>query len=195
MRFRWRLALVIVLGCGGARTIDVGPTASGVHMRVQERFYRVHGTTVAAIQQSKRASGPELNGRRYDAYTHWSIRWRYAVRPGGAVCRLTDVRVTVDLEIELPAWTDGATAPDSLVAAWDEYVNALRTHEQGHARLSVDAANSVRDALSEFRSPCGIIREAANAEGNARLAELRRLNRRYDDETRRGAGQGAVWPP
>lgn len=103
--------------------------------------------------------------------------------------------MVLELSIEMPRWTDGASAPDSLVAAWGEYLHGLRLHEQGHAQLSLDATNRIHEQLTGLHAACALIRQVANGEGNARLAELRRMSRQYDDESRRGGEQGAVWPP
>ena len=194
-----RLSLLLpLLALACARTpspVELGPARSGVRVRLTERFYDVRGGTAGEIERSKSDNGPLWNGERVSGLTTWNVRWRYDVRPGGLGCRLTNVEVVLELSIEMPRWTDSASAPDSLVAAWGEYVRALRIHEQGHAQLSLDAANRIHEQLTGLQTACALIREVANGDGNARLAELQRMSRRYDDESRRGGGQGAVWPP
>ncbi len=187
---------VLLSGCAASSsTLDLEPGHVGVRVVTQDRYYDVRGTTPEEMQATMLANAPMSDGRRVRGRTSWNVRWRYQIRRQGGGCSVEDPRVSLEMIVDLPRWLDSASASDSLVTAWREFYDALHAHEKRHAQISLEGANAVREALSRVQGSCSTLQDVANREGRAVIDRYRRLNREFDEETRHGIAQGAVWPP
>lgn len=191
--------LLLALPAGPALAQD-GPADVALPPEIatdeQEIRYRVTGSTPAELRASMLASGPEESGGRFYAYTSWHVRWRYDYGPAGGVCRMEDVNVRYRSRIQLPRWDSPRDADDEMVAAWREFVTALREHEYGHRDIGARAARDIHRRLRSMSvRRCENMSERANAEAHGILDLYRLEEDRYDRTTNHGETQGAVWPP
>ena len=160
-----------------------------------QRYYAFGGATVAAMLAELDRLGPGTPEGRFHAYTSWYVRWRYDYdeRPGS--CGLGPVKTTVTVGMQLPRWSRPSGAPYGLAEKWDAYVIALRTHENGHRDIGVEAARAVAARLATLpRQPtCAQLEALADSTGQGVLEEARVREREYDRRTRHGASQGALF--
>jgi hypothetical protein len=101
-------------------TEEVGPTTSSSY-------------AVAATSLSDIAS--QLASRDEAGYCGWKEAWNYKTGPTG---RITAVKVTVKLDIEMPAWTTPPSMLPKAKAEWERSYQALLAHERGHEKLVHD---------------------------------------------------------
>jgi predicted secreted Zn-dependent protease len=155
-------------------------------------YYEVSGATAAELWTSMRRQAPiEGFGR-----TRWEVTWSMRWLPTAGVCRATLVQVTLHAEVRLPHWEPGSDAPPELVAQWRTFVENLRSHENGHLEVAVAAAREVERELRRVETPlCASMQGIANQTAERILADFRARDRAYDQRTRHGFTQGAVWPP
>jgi predicted secreted Zn-dependent protease len=163
---------------------------------VRFRYYELRGRSAAELRRQMDESGPKEEGESYDARTHWSVRWRFRYESAGSSCRISSASTTVETEILLPRWLDAAQAPAELRARWSRYLQALRLHENGHARFGEQAAAEIEQAILEMppRPSCPELERSANALAEELIEKYRRSEREYDASTRHGATQGARFP-
>jgi predicted secreted Zn-dependent protease len=202
VRVRWRLLLcvcaVLLSACAtqAQENTGIGPIPVGMTVHPIDEYYAVYGSTAAALRQSMRESGPASGGRRWDGYTRWNVRWRFRYAPEAGTCRVTEVRVEYTSTIVMPRWRPPPNASPMLRRDWDDFVRALRTHEEGHRNIGADAARQVMRRVGSVTAPsCELIGERANGVGRQTLEEYRVVQRQYDEETGHGRTQGARWPP
>jgi predicted secreted Zn-dependent protease len=83
-----------------------------------------------------------------------------------------------------------------LVQGWPRYLAKLTEHEMGHRDNGVRAAFAVRDAITAIApmADCGQLESAADAAGNAAIAQLKDADVEYDRKTAHGARQGVALP-
>jgi predicted secreted Zn-dependent protease len=96
----------------------------------------------------------------------------------------------------LPRWTGPTNAFQTIQPTWDRYFAALAEHEAGHARFALDAAAEMHkqvQALGE-QPDCEGLKKKINALAQQVLADYRKREQQYDQTTRHGATQGAVFP-
>lgn len=158
-------------------------------------YYTFDGTTVAEMlaQLAKRA--PKTDDGNFHALTKWFVKWRYDYDRRDGTCGIGPVKVTVTVDVQLPKWSRPAGASSRLVAKWDAYATALRTHENGHKEIGIEAARSVAKALAAVprQTSCEQLESVADAAGE-RILEITRVTERdYDQRTRHGATQGALF--
>jgi predicted secreted Zn-dependent protease len=177
---------------GSGVSVGVPP---GVRYNQRVESYEVTGTDHAALGRGIRAAPPKAGGgQRFAGYYEWYLSWRYETVREGPVCRVSRVSIVIDSVVTLPKWTPPATADAALVEDWKRFITALATHEAGHRDLVLDGAVRVQRAILGIApQDCGAMAGAIQQEAQPVLTNLRAEELRYDETTRHGATQGAVW--
>lgn len=188
------LTVAIVAGCSSATTTerpDVGHGRFGVTVDAPVTRYRVTAATFAEIQAEIRRHGPRINGRQWAGATSYNMRWTYVTRPNPLTgCELRDIRIALAAAITMPEWLPEEEADDETKLWWRRFERGLMDHEAGHARLAVNAANRLRDAMARLRAgDCATLQREANDLARRHLEQLRTAQESYDAETRHGGTQ------
>lgn len=136
------------------------------------------------------------DGRTYDAFTSWYVKWRYEYYTSDGYCSLEAVDVSVDVEYTLPKWVVKPLGNQKTWINWNRYSDALKKHEDGHRDFGIGAARDIEAALLSIgsRPRCDTLGADANAIGYRILDDYRRKEIEYDRKTEHGRTQGAVFP-
>lgn len=179
------IALLCLLGCA--------PLLARTPARIDQRTYPVDLANATDLRRALSAASPiREGGRVYHGYTRWFVRWRSVWRVDNGLCRMQRVSTEVDIEFTLPKATrlphDHASQQ-----RYTDYLKALRTHEQGHADVAMQAAQQIKRALMAVppQPDCDQLSATANARGHAIIEQARENERAYDDRTGHGRTQGA----
>jgi len=159
--------------------------------------YDVGGSTPQAIRTSINAH-PERpadpNGAMFDAKTRWEIKLVWTFDTSRGMCRAKNITTYLSITQTFPHWVP-TDADGSLQQEWNDYIVALRLHEDGHKQIALDAAN---DAIERVRAQtfatCQEFNIAARNAVDAATSIGDRRDEQYDDTTRHGATQGARFP-
>lgn len=187
-------ALALVVATGAKPEVTRAPASSSLSPAfadipdVEIVYYDVQGTSPEEIRRNMNRLRPtDDQGRRFDGYTRWNVRWSWPGLPGGG-CDLAQVDVRVTIRVTLPRYTPSPRTPAAVHRRWATYIAALERHEANHARHAWRGVQRVRSALRQ--ADCA----GANAAGQAVLAEIRRQDAEYDRATRHGITEGARFP-
>lgn len=164
---------------------------------VSSHYYQISGDTAKALRREMNSkSKVSQNGKRYDAYTAWSVKWRYTWDKTEHHCEINHVTTTVEVTFTLPHWQNYEEAPNALQQQWDAYYQALVAHEQGHQAFGVKAAEEIEQGILNIgsRENCKRLERDANAFGYKMIAEYSALEKQYDRDTNHGMNDGAVFP-
>lgn len=136
------------------------------------------------------------DGRKYDSVTNWKVKWDYGHNRGPQVCTTDSFTVTVDVVFHLPKWARTGEAPLQLVKKWDRYMDRLLMHEQGHRDKAVEAATELTRAVAELPPAltCAELDRELDNLFSTRMDKLMKDQEEYDDMTKHGVVQGAVFP-
>ena len=158
--------------------------------------FTISGDTSLALSAEIDAKGPVGdNGKRSDGYTRWNMSWTFGMRTDAAGCLADSVSVDLDIRMILPHWDTPPGADPQLIARWNRYLGALRTHEDGHRYRAEAAAGDLRRALFRERAPdCPTLEKRLDSMANQLLADLRERQAAYDRETDFGRSQGVRRP-
>lgn len=192
-------ALLAACGASAATPARPRPEPGGVNPPAAAKptfaYYEVTGSSARDLALSMRRLAPPAGFGR----TLWNVTWAMRWEPAGglgATCRITAATVTLRTEVRLPHWDPPADASPGLVAQWHRFIESLRVHENGHLEIAVQAQREVERALRRLEAPsCTMMQGVGNQTAERILSELRGRERAYDERTRHGATQGAVWPP
>lgn len=177
-------------GTSGATILPALPP--GVRAFVAEVRYDVTGATVDEIRASLRRSAAEVLPQRATGYHRWDIKWTYRYARAEVYCELSEIAIELNSTITLPEWQRPDEADPALVAAWNQYLVDLRSHEDGHRVLAYRAASEIRRALGRLRvEDCAFIVNEARKVGEGILARNRQDNAEFDADPE----NRVTWPP
>jgi predicted secreted Zn-dependent protease len=166
---------------------------------VTERYeyYDVHGSCENDLLcELKRKGVGWGDGKRYESFTSWHVRWNYGYANEMQTCRADSFQVTVEIVFHYPKWMQTEGVPPPLADKWDNYMKHLIVHENGHRDMAVEAATDLTRTVSEM-SPvqtCAQVDRAVQILSRARMNKLNYDERHYDEATNHGATQGAIFP-
>lgn len=162
-------------------------------LEIKENFvsYPVSAVSKSYLVESLNNSSPiRKNGKVYYGYTAYQIKWKFRWGRSNHMCKLTEVKTSLNLTYTMPKLQSSATDVKTVWASW--YKN-LETHEKGHGKLAIDTAKLIDNkikSLGQFKS-CRELEEAANSIGNMFMSELKAETKNYDIRTNHGETQGA----
>jgi predicted secreted Zn-dependent protease len=161
-------------------------------------YYPIAGSTADELRSQMLERGPveQLEGRRYDAKTQWTVNWSYQYKKSGDQCAIGSVKGNIATTFILPKWQPPAQAPRSLVAEWRQYSAALQIHENGHKNHGIAAGKDILHALSSLPSysNCHDLDQAVQATTQKIIKTYNQQDIAYDRQTRHGSTQGAIFP-
>jgi predicted secreted Zn-dependent protease len=159
-------------------------------------FYDVVGNSAAMLRHELNTKGPLDGDKRFDAHTAWHVRWTFRYAPVGNKCRLTKIDTSLEGTIDFPRWKRRNDASPSLVEKWEQYLTALRIHEDGHYAHGVAAENEIEALGQSFQitGSCTTMAQAFNDKAKALSAKYAAMDVTYDRATDHGKSQGATFP-
>jgi predicted secreted Zn-dependent protease len=158
--------------------------------------YAITGRTAAELRVQMDRLGPRAeDGTIYDANTRSELSWRYTFQASLDGCRISTADIGLSVVYVMPKWADYNGGPREVRDSWDRYYGRLTIHEQGHRDVGMQvAADLERDLLDMRRRYCDELGRDAEEMARGSLKTLKDRNRAYDDRTRHGADEGAVFP-
>lgn len=162
---------------------------SSIPVVLKIRSYAPHGVRARAIARSLRARGPvDREGISRDAYTRWSIRWRW---PGQHGPLLDSSRIAVSLEgdILIPRVSRSV---ERHLPRWRSYHAALVSHELNHFRHALAGCERLSRIYLE-RAGAELSVKDAHRLAQQEVAAVRRIDRLYDQHTDNGRDEGVRW--
>jgi predicted secreted Zn-dependent protease len=159
--------------------------------------YKINGNSAQELRNQMSMLGPtDIATERYDASTHWYIKWQYHFEPVGSQCHLTKIDVNVDVLYRFPEWPEDVSTNVSLRNHWNTYLQHLKIHEKGHAENGIEAARTIERALIDLPAmqSCDALVNTADNIAHKIIALHNTKDIHYEDETNHGETQGATFP-
>ncbi len=181
------IALVALL----AATAHAAPSLTERH-----EDYTVMGRSAAELRSQLNRLGPRSgDGKIYDANTHSELSWQHTFQTSLDGCRISAADIRLAVVYVMPRWADYSSGSRELRDSWDRFIGNLTIHEQGHRDVGMQvAADLERELLGMRGRYCDELGRAADEAARSALKTLMDRNREFDDRTRHGADQGAVFP-
>ena len=154
-------------------------------------YYYVNPNTRADILTSLKENSPiHENGTIMYGSSNSDVKWNLKWKHNSQICWITSVNTKVNTTYTLPKLIEGGSGIDDFWANW--YPNLL-THERGHHKLAIDAAEEIERKIRKMPSfsTCDLLEKNANNIVLESINKLRRLQKDYDKRTNHGETQGA----
>ncbi len=190
-------ALSLLAGAvAGPQTNEHAQTVVPAGISIKTNFYIFRGTNHAQMRAAMLAARPWKQTLPFDAQTKWEVQSNYRVHREAGQFSLEAVEVSINVLITLPWWIPGQRVDRDLAARWQRCANGLATHELGHVQLALAAGAAVKERLLALGlSPSSQeLAALASRTINDTIHEFREREVRYDQTTRHGVTQGAVFP-
>ncbi len=161
---------------------------------VTTNFYTVTGSNFVELRLAITQARPWKTSRNFDAYTDWTVEWRYRHSLRDGQVRVDTLDALVKASVTLPRWTPPADVSSDLVKRWKRYFSALSLHEEGHIKLARTAAAETRAEVMKLGSfdSRKELTDSVSRTANRVLDKYRRIDGDYDRQTMHGVTQGAV---
>lgn len=168
------------------------PAQAEVQEQLQEQYYDLQVTSGESLNRALDQASPiRHNGQVFRAYTRWQVQWKFWWREQrDGRCSIDLTRTQLTATITLPRLGGGDARQRQ---RFEQYLSALRKHEQGHYRIGQAAAAEIDAALRatpQYPS-CAELQQQANQRANAILQRHSEQERQYDRQTGYGRSQGA----
>jgi len=166
-------------------------------VRIRHVYYHITGDNAAEIWDQIRQKSPvKHNGRLHVAYTRWDVSWRFWWLKKADSCEISRVTTVLDVAYTMPKLETEKKSSAKLVSQWEDFIEALFSHEQGHKELGLQAANEIEDRISSLApsASCSELERAANTAAKDIIEEYSRIEEEYDRRTNHGIRTGAVFP-
>ena len=169
--------------------------SAGDVVQVRTNFYAVKGETSRELRRSLDLNRPKGQAGPHDAETTWRIEWKSDVAKQNGNCELSFFSTRTVVNITLPSWTPTTNATPELKRFWKEYYVALITHEWGHAQMALGVSAEMQNRVQEVspRANCEEFKRLIAEQAQTVHRDADRKQKEYDEQTRHGASQGAVW--
>ena len=166
-------------------------------METVERSYRLDERSLERVVDrlnATRLEGP--NGPPSQGLTTYRIRPEWRATASGGSCRVSRIRVHVEIEITLPEWPWAETVPLEDREKWATIDRSIREHEYGHRDLTVEAAADLLAALQGLEARgCTTLQRVVNSQISVADGRLSEAHAKLDRETERvlrlGGGSGS----
>ncbi|MEK6742940.1 MAG: DUF922 domain-containing protein [Nitrospirota bacterium] len=160
-------------------------------------YYEVCGCDEEAIHCDLRQKCVTWkDGHKYDSLTSWDVKWDHEYDRTSETCAINSFKPIVEITFRYPKWKRTDDAPLSLIKKWDRYVNNLIIHENIHRDIVLEAAADLSRAVAQLSSSpsCAELDRTVRALFRVRMGKMHRDQREYDEVTKHGVTQGAVFP-
>ena len=175
-----------VLGCVAPSVLQYQRRA-GIDVNDQVEYYEIRGKTLRELRIDAHINGPVARDTTWFGLTHYQIHWTYGYYRQPTLCRLTNVKMMVDVIVTLPRWVDSSDVDPAAVYWWANSSEQVRTHEAHHVQLAVDGASEIRSLLMrKTGSDCSLLARTANEEAAVILRRVAEQQQSFDRESRHG---------
>ena len=164
-------------------------------MRLHTSYYYVDGPSATLLAAQIDQNGPPgADGKRHAGKTKWDVQWKFKHEQHGATCSMKEVAVAIGVAQTLPKWRNEAKGAVALKIRWQQFVDGLKRHEDGHKNHGLAAGKEIEAALlgAKPASNCEDLAAAANSAAEAIVTKYQKLDQDYDRKTGHGRSQGAT---
>ncbi|HTG00589.1 MAG TPA: DUF922 domain-containing protein [Nitrospirota bacterium] len=160
-------------------------------------YYDIMGDCEKDLCDCLKENGcPWKDGRRYHSLTSWDFKWNYEKRKTANFCTTASFQPVVNISVRYPRWKKTGNPPAALEKKWEQFMKNLKTHENGHIALIVEAVSDVTIAVMKLppQPNCMALDQEIEKIKDSRIRQLNDDTWKYDLKTRHGVEQGAVFP-
>jgi predicted secreted Zn-dependent protease len=178
------------------KTID-GTNGVTLLQRIETKTYAVSGCNANDIAASLRGATNQSSAGRFEVgITSSTTRYSYRYEEQNGNCKLKGASIASDITVLLPELSNTLGISDQVMARWQAFMAALRTHEQGHVDIILKSAGSIKATFEAQQSaaPCATLESTLKGAVQRETDVANAANDAYDTQTNHGVKQGVAFP-
>ncbi len=169
------------------------------HSGLTTATYSVTGRTTADLTRSLNAHAlpdPHEANSRYYARTEWYLSGQWSVVPTRRGCEVDHGLVSIAMTVTVPLLSPRVGVGSDVLDRWDRFLGNTVTHEKGHVELDLAGARDYQQQMGNWppASSCAVLGQQMKDLFSLSFATVDQQNLDYDQKTKHGAQQGAVFP-
>lgn len=131
----------------------------------------------------------------FSGYTTNNYRYEYRTKMINGRCRVSHIRLDVDILYTMPRWENKASADPDLQNRWDSWYRALDRHERNHGAYAEKGYDDILKGWQGIGTSnnCQDIRNKVVQIYNSISARVKQENADYDRTTNHGRTEGASY--
>lgn len=166
---------------------------SAVKITTKHENYNFTATNLQEVSLALIKLGPkDKDGHSFSAKTAYRFLLNYKLKKSNNLCQIDRINTEVIITYRMPELQNISNLSPELSKYWNEYLNKLSVHEQGHAKIAADAAFALDKAVSALppSSDCKILIQDIINTTNLINKHSHNINAEYDNQTGHGYTQG-----
>jgi predicted secreted Zn-dependent protease len=133
----------------------------------------------------------------YAGYANWNTQYTMEVHESLlGKCTAKKISVNFQSKITLPEWRSSGTFDVNVLPRWNQFIAALKVHEQGHVEIALAEAKTLvaeLETMSPIRADnCNQLDDKIRQKFDIAVKIGAEASERYDALTKHGQLQGAV---
>lgn len=155
------------------------------------QYYVVFPESKSAIARELLNKSPiKENDQVFFGYAHSYIRWHFNWKYNSERCWITSVSTVLETTYTLPELGNNVPSVNNV---WRQWFPNLERHEKGHHEIAVSIAERIDQKILTMPAypNCRQLEQKANQIGHGLIAEMDKLNKKYDQDTNHGETEGA----
>ena len=146
----------------------VSPAVADVKVEVANTPYELRGLTAKAIDEDIHRSAKKEGEGIVEGEVNDEVSWALDFAESNGTCSVTSDNILLKLSVMMPVWVDEDRAPQNVRDSWNTYYRDLKTHEDGHKTIAMDAVNQISKLTHGATAPGPCSAMKASLEKSAR---------------------------
>jgi predicted secreted Zn-dependent protease len=174
-----------------------GNSGTSLTQIIETKTYPVQGCNardiLTSLNGSTTASG---DGRHEVGLTSSTTKYSFTYVSQPNSCKVQSAKIETQITVTLPELVNTAGVSADVLARWQTFLGALRTHEQGHVDIILKASTDMQSAF-EGAGPSGTCQQLESTLKSyvqQQTDASNAANAAYDTQTNHGVNQGVAFP-
>lgn len=155
--------------------------------------YELKGSSIEELKRELFGIGPvDVHGIKRFALFSWTVKWNWPNKKDGKP-DFSRAYVRGEYALKLPCVVPSEKLPPNERHPWSVFYTSLVAHEVGHYILVEQRMHGIKSKIEEAaKANPNLSNSDANDIAQQALEEIRKIDRKYDQETGNGKTQGVV---
>jgi predicted secreted Zn-dependent protease len=173
-----------------------GNNGTTLTQTIETKTYAVNGCGTRDILASLNGStSASSDGRHEVGLTSSTTKYSFSYVSVPNACKIQSANIETQITVTLPELVNTSGISADVLAKWQTFLQALRTHEQGHVDIILNASTQMQAAFEGVgsQSTCQSLETTLKSFVQQQTDASNQANADYDTRTNHGVNQGVAF--
>ena len=157
-------------------------------IKIKYDYYNISPKSKSDIKNQILKNSPT----HYAGFTKWRINYHYKWKRTKNQCKITTTDVKLTVTHTMPKILDPNQVDKDVHHTFEQYYDALLSHEKNHRKISRDAAFEVEEMLLSYQDDCSLMKSTIKKRAKEIFDTCKKRNKKYDNTTHHGKREGVL---